>query len=142
MNTTDTNELLTKESQDSTFRALEELERKAKEMHIKALRAKDINPAPQPTVVKKVPFTTAIKNACRKTILNIKYFFHGNPPTPFKRRMQRLAGIKHENIARVIVSDDKVIEFSELPSPIQVLKFRLCGFRYELLKTLDEKKLT
>lgn len=132
-----TNKTLTNPTNDPTIRAWEEL-------NFKLLQEQDIKTKSQPTtqVVKKPSLATSLKKTYRKTIVNIKYLFHGNPPTPFKRRMQFLAGIKPQNVARLTVDENVVVEFDTLPSPLQVLKFRLCGFRYELLKTLDEKKLT
>jgi hypothetical protein len=51
---------------------------------------------------------------------------------PIRDRFKTLAGIKKsETVAALTLPNDTIIKFKELPSCMDVVKYRLCGFKYE-----------
>lgn len=78
-----------------------------------------------------------LKKVCSTTLTKVKTWIYGEPPSPLKIRMQKLAGITPKAAARLYIVD-KQVDLENLPSAWQSLKFRMCGFRYEILHPFDE----
>jgi len=52
----------------------------------------------------------------------------------FQKEMQLKAGIVPTSVCRVFIGDGMSLDMSEYPTVMQYLKFKICGFRYIILK--------
>lgn len=86
---------------------------------------------------KYYPVIITLKRWYNTTKNKVKTWIYGEPPSPLKIRMQKLAGITPKAAARLYVAD-KEVDLINLPSAWRILKFRMCGFRYEILHPFDE----
>ena len=67
----------------------------------------------------------------------VKFLLYGEPPDALRLRMQKIAGITPKASIRLYISD-KQLDLYEFPSLFTILRYRLCGIRYEYLKPFAE----
>jgi len=71
--------------------------------------------------------------SCRSFLLNLKRSWNRVPKKDlFRRRMQTLAGIiDNKTLASLTLPDGTRIMFKELPHWWDVIRYKICGFKYE-----------
>lgn len=109
------------------------------EQRIKAARANQKKKSVTKNVLNRfAKFIDVIHSCYKKAVIKSKILIYGDPPTPLKIKMQRLAGITPKAVARLHIDETKQIDLEFTPSAWKILKFRICGFRYEMLHDFEE----
>ncbi len=72
-------------------------------------------------------------NHCRSFLLNLKRSWRRVPPQDvMRRRFQKLAGIiNNKTLAALTLPSGQRITFDELPHWWGVVRYKVCGFKYE-----------
>jgi hypothetical protein len=84
----------------------------------------------------KIPNTSPTKNSSRfiPFLMEIKNSFQYPRYSKEVRMLQRRAGITPKAVARLTLKNEKTIDFEEYPTTLEVIKFKVCGFKYQVLR--------